>query len=327
MKTIEEKAKAYDEALERANNFIENGDEYEKTVAESIFAGLRESKDETIRKKLIGIFTNQSLCDVYNLKSEDVLAYLERQKEQKHYCPSNDDLDDAAREFRGKCLPPIEPISDELIDIIKGEFEGFRRLLKKKGIDYEPQRSYWEGFARLFDSSAREYVKEQKEQKPVENNVIIPQFHIGDYIKPKAYNEEHLIKDINKNGYVLDIDMIIPFKDEDVWQLAEHKPAEWSEEDEKKIHFLSRLIEFQVKDDEYCFGDGTMITKQGAVEMLKSLRPSRKPSEEKGKELIPVRVKPIMGYHKSCGFVATKAELEGYGVVCENGEGTIYIKK
>ena len=191
---------------------------------------LAESEDERIRKKLIGIFTNQSLCDVYNLKSEDVLAYLERQKEQKHYCPSNDDLEDAAREFRGKCLPPIEPISDELIDIIKDEFEGFRRLLKKKGIDYEPQRSYWEGFARLFDSSAREYVKEQKEQKPVENNVIIPQFHIGDYIKPKAYNEEHLIKDINKNGYVLDIDMIIPFKDEDVWQLAEQKPAEWSED-------------------------------------------------------------------------------------------------
>ncbi len=45
--------------------------------------------------------------------------------------------------------------------IIKDEFEGFRTLLKKNGIDYEPQRGYWEGFARLFDSSAREYVKEQ----------------------------------------------------------------------------------------------------------------------------------------------------------------------
>lgn len=48
---------------------------------------------------------------------------------------------------------------------------------------------------------------------------------------------------------------------------------EWSEEDEKKIHFLSRLIEFQVKDDEYCFGDGSLISKQEAIEMLKSLRP------------------------------------------------------
>lgn len=54
------------------------------------------------------------------------------------------------------------------------------------------------------------------------------------------------------------------------------KPA-WSEEDEKKIHFLSRLIEFQVKDDEYCFGEGfRMISKQEAIEMLKSLRPQPK---------------------------------------------------
>ena len=63
--------------------------------------------------------------------------------------------------------------------------------------------------------------------------------------------------------------------------------AEWSENDEKKINFLSRLIEFQVKDDEYCFGDGRLISKQEAIEMLKSLRPvskeslqSWKPSEE-----------------------------------------------
>lgn len=52
--------------------------------------------------------------------------------------------------------------NNKLVNIIKGEFEGFRNLLKKTGIDYEPQRSYWEGLARLFDSSAREYVKEQK---------------------------------------------------------------------------------------------------------------------------------------------------------------------
>lgn len=63
----------------------------------------------------------------------------------------------------------------------------------------------------------------------------------------------------------------------------EQKSAGWSEEDEKKIHFLSRLIEFQVKDGEYCFGKGSCaISKQEAIEMLKSLRPQPhwKPSEE-----------------------------------------------
>ena len=244
MKTIEEKAKAYDDAIERVKRLVASK-EIDVADMEFIFPELRESEDERIRKKLIGIFTNQSLCDVYNLKSEDVLAYLEKQKEQK----------------------PIEFKNDELVEIIKGEFEGFRRLLKKKGIDYEPQRSYWEGFARLFDSSAREYVKEQKEQKPVENNVIIPQFHIGDYIKPKAYNEEHLIKDINKNGYVLDIDMIIPFKDEDVWQLAEHKPAEWSEEDKNIFNLALDLI----KHSDDCDG---ILDKELAVKWFAEL-PSR----------------------------------------------------
>ena len=83
MKTIEEKAKAYDEARERAKQVKLTGMKENVAAAEYIFPELAESEDEKVRKKLIGIFTNQSLCDVYNLKSEDVLAYLEKQKEQK----------------------------------------------------------------------------------------------------------------------------------------------------------------------------------------------------------------------------------------------------
>ena len=49
---------------------------------------------------------------------------------------------------------------------------------------------------------------------------VLPRFRIGEYIKPKPYNEKHLIKDINENGYVLDVDITIPFKDEDVWEIA-----------------------------------------------------------------------------------------------------------
>ena len=150
MKNIEEKAKAYDEALERAKQ-IRNGNPSSGTaivVCEEIFPELAESEDERIRKYLIEEL--KAAKSVGELKfaipqptREECISYLERQKEQK----------------------PIEFKNDELVEIIKGEFEGFRTLLKKKGIDYEPQRSYWEGFARLFDSSAREYVKEQKRCK------------------------------------------------------------------------------------------------------------------------------------------------------------------
>ena len=56
--SIEEKARRYDDAKARAKNFIENGDERERTVAESIFAGImEESEDERIRKEIIDFAT------------------------------------------------------------------------------------------------------------------------------------------------------------------------------------------------------------------------------------------------------------------------------
>lgn len=65
----------------------------------------------------------------------------------------------------------------------------------------------------------------------------------------------------------------------------------WSEEDKKKINFLSRLIEFQVKDDEYCSSDGRFISKQEAIEMLKSLCPQ--PKSEWSEDIIRKAVKEI----------------------------------
>ncbi len=212
MKTIEEKAKAYDESVERAKQIAAQGGASRYLVTQ-IFPELAESKDERIRKCICMALTDvdeQRFKD-FGTTLKDCLAYLEKQKEPKpisscDIVPYIDDaiaalqdmwreekiafdwddvkdmIEDVARHFYQKeqkpnveICPhsiksksyrengiPAESISDELIDIIKGEFEGFRRLLKKKGIDYEPQRGYWEGFARLFDSSAREYVKEQK---------------------------------------------------------------------------------------------------------------------------------------------------------------------
>lgn len=62
----------------------------------------------------------------------------------------------------------------------------------------------------------------------------------------------------------------------------EQRPAEWSEEDEAKITFLERLIRYNVPDGQYGWVDGHkggFVTKLEAISMLKSLRPSWKPSE------------------------------------------------
>lgn len=62
------------------------------------------------------------------------------------------------------------------------------------------------------------------------------------------------------------------------------KPAEWSEEDEKKIIFLERLIKYNVPEGQYGYKDGA-VTKLGAIAMLKSLHPSWKPTAAQMKGL------------------------------------------
>ncbi len=67
-----------------------------------------------------------------------------------------------------------------------------------------------------------------------------------------------------------------------------HMPA-WSEEDEKKMIFLERLIEYNVPDGQYGWADGRkggFVTKSEAISMLKSLRSSWKPSEEQMNALL-----------------------------------------
>lgn len=82
-KTIEQKAKAYDEALERAKQaIIDCGDNnWRKNMVRHIFPELAESNDERIRKMLYGLVCAQpkSFFDGGYTK-EDVLALLEKQK-------------------------------------------------------------------------------------------------------------------------------------------------------------------------------------------------------------------------------------------------------
>ena len=81
MKTIEEKARAYDEALEKAKKLYEKG-----TITESIgyiFPELKESEDEKIRKELIEHIKANKWADYVlfqKFSPDDVIAWLEKQK-------------------------------------------------------------------------------------------------------------------------------------------------------------------------------------------------------------------------------------------------------
>lgn len=96
--TTEEKAKAYDEAIERMKSWVK-GEHPEcfteaQKAAEFVFPELKGSEDEKIRKHLIDTFT----CyykDKYDkewdgLPVKDIIAWLEKQGEQKPIIAENE---------------------------------------------------------------------------------------------------------------------------------------------------------------------------------------------------------------------------------------------
>ncbi len=87
--TIEEKAKAYDEALERAKESLKDGGISQNSIdyIQSIFPELKESEDEKIREYLVRYMDNTMKSS--ELKSK-LLAWLEKQD-----IFSKKDVDDA----------------------------------------------------------------------------------------------------------------------------------------------------------------------------------------------------------------------------------------
>ena len=77
-----EKAKAYDEALKKSKKLYEQG-----TITESlsyVFPELKESDDEKIRKEIIEYFKKYPALSLGDYNVQDILAWLEKQGEQKH---------------------------------------------------------------------------------------------------------------------------------------------------------------------------------------------------------------------------------------------------
>lgn len=83
MKTIEEKAKAYDFAIEKAKELMKKG--YDVLMPE-LFPELAISEDERIRKEIVSLvlkILGQEKDNLSDKKYDSMLHWLERQKEQK----------------------------------------------------------------------------------------------------------------------------------------------------------------------------------------------------------------------------------------------------
>ena len=78
--SIEEKAKRYDEAIERAKSLIDFCSDSELKTLEYVFHELKESEDEKIRKELIRAFNSLNTLETWNgIKRTDILTWLEKQ--------------------------------------------------------------------------------------------------------------------------------------------------------------------------------------------------------------------------------------------------------
>ena len=86
--TEKEKAKAYDEALERAKKL------HDKIDIKEIFPELNESEDERIKKAIIEFFESEDDDTTYSLvRKKDIIAWLERQGKKSSWKPSKEEMD------------------------------------------------------------------------------------------------------------------------------------------------------------------------------------------------------------------------------------------
>ena len=85
--TREEKAQAYDEALEEAKKWIENPIVWNsKDICQKLFPSLVESKDERIRRKIVWclkLIKEEGKEFLGSEPIDDCISYLERQKEKE----------------------------------------------------------------------------------------------------------------------------------------------------------------------------------------------------------------------------------------------------
>ena len=243
---IEEKARAYDEALERCKEWASGTwghsvDDSPKDIAEFIFPQLAESEDERIRKEIINYLglVGKSDGDYAQPMIDRWIAYLEKQKEP-NYTKRNALFD--------KCVENCDPkimkrVSDEVDEMLK----------KEQKLCWKPTKT---DVALL--------------NKAIITNNTLTSTEMGqlDIIRSRF----GYCRASNCNGIVQEKPNSATWNGDDGMKLTE-----WSEEDEEKINNISEIIE-------HCtavpYSGGTMtLSKEYKKELqyfLKSLRPQPK---------------------------------------------------
>lgn len=322
--TIEEKAKAYDEALERAkrlyNSTLTNG--LNSVDLEDIFPELCESEDERVRKELLDFMRSfwadhkESLPQVSRW-----VTYLEKQKEQKpaEYLPK-EKVYDIMRNLTALSYSERIPINSDEYGWIHKITEAVRSLL-----DYPIEQKPSEvkdpfsnaNFVRGYESG---YADAKREQKPVVTHgetyhvdtlgtqqVIagkMPQKHV--HTAKEAWKEMRLevyaqasgnrhepnySDDSTKMFSLCDIDEIFEKIGNST---VGSQPAEWSEEDERM--WKSALWHIKNSCSNGGKNSGEFEVYQWFENRVKSLRPVKQEWSEDDEKNLKQCIEIVRGW-------------------------------
>ena len=232
---IEEKAKRYDEALEKSKRLYEQG-----TITESlayIFPELKESEDESIRKEMISYFkqTNYDNAHTWNgINLNKFVAWLEKQyadpikeywrgyNEGKQYV-----LDKYAElEKQGKIVDYYEDRLDECA--CKYFNKGYKHALEKQG-EYAENKKFLASEKRDFG-----YFNETTDK-------VEPKFHEGEWIISDTVNKDYHICKITgiKDGNYT-IESIYGYKGYNQFDVFDNVYRLWTIQDAKDGDVLAR---------------------------------------------------------------------------------------
>ena len=162
--TQKQKAKAYDEAIERANelNYVSDKDSLQRKTVEHIFPELRESEDEKIRKELIEFVKSRG-----GFKQE-YIAWLEKQDKNPYSGVSfeyNGNVWGMCARDNGVDIL----FNKKLIQHISGEKQGEQKDILEDAILDSNE-----------DGLIAETIRYKNEKKLVDK--VEPKFHEGDWI-------------------------------------------------------------------------------------------------------------------------------------------------
>ena len=313
--TTEEKAKAYDEALERARR-IKNGEDdwrYSDLIEigpalTEIFPELRESEDEITRKRLINLIRELASATVpimtggYFIDGQDkrYIAYLEKQKydRMKPIYDARESFESALEKAWNDYhngYENVDKLEDDYVECAhaKGFREGYLFGIEKQKDAFENGRQ----LGIMQEQARQELGWPDEKKKEHQNNSDAPEKALGrDLISPKD-------KDKNLDEIAQDyVDGVKEYNPEPTWDLMQTAVCYgYHYREQKEPHYRETVAEGiirkeeqkSVKDkiieDTISYLNGGMCFYNSVEELkyrsnlayrLKSLRPSWRPSEE-----------------------------------------------